>query len=375
MNPTNVRPSSRPPMLFSLVWLIYMAFPVHTLIQRPAGEMAVGFIIVAVFVFIYVYSFRNTRWRFTLVLAQIAIIAFFTYKYDIGFFYMGFYPSPIIGMMPTVRKTALSYAALILFLASACWYYRLSLTSDDFIQILPAMLIMLVMPIAFRMGRRAAELRQKLNVANEEIARLSKNEERQRISRDLHDTLGHTLSLITLKSELAEKLIAKNPERAVQEVKDIGRTSRAALKQVRELVSGMNAVTVEDEISHAKQILAAANIGLQVKGGFGEPAVQPLVDNILGMCLRETVTNVVKHSQARVCVVERSESESILMLAVSDDGSGMNAEQVECVTGGSGLRGMRERLKLVEGEVRLESESGKGTRVEFTVPRVAKSMT
>ena len=125
------------------------------------------------------------------------------------------------------------------------------------------MLVMLALPFAIRAGHKSRELRQKLYVANEEIARLSKNEERERISRDLHDTLGHTLSLITLKSELAEKLITRNPDRAIQEVKDIQATSRPALKQVRELVSGMNAVTIRDEMVHAKQILTAAGIGLE----------------------------------------------------------------------------------------------------------------
>lgn len=359
-------------MLFSLVWLIYLAFPLRYLLERPALEMASGLAVMLFFAFIYLYSFRNNRNRFTLVLIQIAIVAYFTCRYDAGFIYLSLYPTAIIGFVPTMRKMAVAYAALIAFLGLAWWRYQSSMSGDDLLQMLPAMLIVISMPVAFRLGRRTMELREKLQLANEEIARLSKIEERQRISRDLHDTLGQTLSLITLKSELAEKLISKNPDRAVQEVRDIQQTSRAALKQVRELVSAMNTVTVEDEISNAKRILAAANISLEVKGGFAMTPVQPLVDNILGMCLREAVTNIVKHSRAHACVVERSEEGSLLTLSVSDDGKGMAAAEVEGLTGGNGLRGMRERLNLVEGVVKLESRAGEGTRISFSVPRVSK---
>jgi len=354
------------------VWLIYLVFPLRYILEGPAEEMAAGLAIVVFFAVIYVYSFRNRPYRFTLVVTQLAIIAYFTYRYDVGFIYMSLFPAPIIGMMHTARKQAVAYAALIAFVGLAWWRYQSQLSGDDQLQMLPVMLIVIATPVLFRLGRRTMELREKLQLANEEIARLSKNEERQRISRDLHDTLGHTLSLITLKSELAEKLIAKNPERAAREIRDVQQTSRAALKQVRELVSAMNLVTVEDEIAQAKQILAAADISLEVRGGFAAPPIPPLADNILGMCLREAVTNIVKHSGARECIVERREEGSLLSLSVADDGKGMDAGQVESLTQGSGLRGMRERLKLIEGDVRLESRVGRGTRIVFAVPRVSK---
>ena len=199
---------------------------------------------------------------------------------------------------------AISLTAMVALFSAVGWHYKLYIDRDAIIQLVPAVLVMLALPFAIRAGHKSRELRQKLYVANEEIARLSKNEERERISRDLHDTLGHTLSLITLKSELAEKLITRNPDRAIQEVKDIQATSRSALKQVRELVSGMNAVTIHDEMVHAKQILTAAGIALETKNELDGRLLSPLIDNILGMCLRESVTNVVKHSHARTCKLE-----------------------------------------------------------------------
>ncbi|WP_258881463.1 sensor histidine kinase [Paenibacillus sp. sptzw28] len=280
---------------------------------------------------------------------------------------------PIIGIMPTKKKTFISVTALIALFVLVGWHYKLYENGQAIMQLLPSMLIMLYIPIALRISRKSYELREKLVLANEEIARLSKSEERQRISRDLHDTLGHTLSLITLKSELAEKLVTKNPERAIQEVMDIQSTSRAALKQVRELVSGMNAVTIRDELVNAKQILAAANIELKVHGDLTDGSAPPLADNILGMCLREAVTNAVKYSKARTLKVDWVEEPGLFKLAVADDGGGTDAPASEGWTLGSGLRGMKERLKLVEGELDFDSVKGRGTTVTFTVPRVTKS--
>jgi two-component system sensor histidine kinase DesK len=336
------------------------------------NEMIIGLLIVFFFAVIYVYSFSSPKGRFLSIMVQIVIVGFFVFRYDINFLGLAFYPSPLIGIMKDKRKISVSIALLLILFISIGWTNNMMTNTDLLLQLLPAMLAILGMSFAMWMGSRSRELKAKLSLANEEIAHLSKNEERQRISRDLHDTLGHTLSLITLKSELAEKLIIKYPERAVQEVKDIQATSRAALKQVRELVSGMNAVTIRDEIPHAKQILAAAGIILEVKGDVGE-GVAPLVDNILGMCLREAVTNVVKHSKAKVCIVEWVEEMGSYKLFVIDKGEGVDMELCSNDASKNGLKGMRERLKLVDGDLQFASSKGKGTSVTFTVPRVAKS--
>ncbi|AZN39395.1 sensor histidine kinase [Paenibacillus albus] len=365
---------SGPPMIFSMVWLVYLVFPLYYLFQQPPLEVVVGVTAVVLFVIIYVCSFRFERMRFYGVLALIVIVGLFCYS-DEGSIYMAFYPAPLIGMLINRKQMYVALGALTALFVATIWYWSLLSSLDDMLQYLPAMLIMLFMPFAFMIGRRSKELRKRLHLANEEIARLSKNEERQRISRDLHDTLGHTLSLITLKSELAEKLILKHPERAVQEVKDIQATSRAALRQVRELVSGMSALTVRDELAHAKQILSAAGIVLEAEGDWELEIPSATMNNILGMCLREAVTNVVKHSKAKVCTVCLVGEGSRLTLSVTDNGAGLSKTGENGVwtdaRGGNGIKGMRERLKLIEGSLVVES-IGRGTRLEMTVPLVAK---
>lgn len=372
MKRSTVRPRKGPPLYFSFVFLFYLAFPLTELFSRPVGELVIGLLVLAVFTALYLYSSKVSRGRLISVFLQLVIIGLFCYRYNAGFIYMAFYPSPIIGLISSRKQMYVGMGAMVALFIAVGLYYQLYLSANDMIQIVPAMLVMLFLPFALRLGQKSYELREKLNLANEEIARLSKNEERQRISRDLHDTLGHTLSLITLKSELAERLIVKNPERAAQEVKDIHATSRAALKQVRELVSGMNAVTVRDELVNAKQILAAADIVLEVRGELAESMASPLADNILGMCLREAVTNIVKHSKARTCTVEWTGEPDLFHLKVSDDGRGI--DPAAGVTDGNGLNGMKERLKLVEGNLSFAPFKGSGTSVTFTVPRITKSM-
>ncbi|MCQ6562446.1 sensor histidine kinase [Paenibacillus mendelii] len=375
MKNKQTRPREGPPFVFTFIWLFYLAFPLHTMLQQPIGEMVVDSILILVFAASYIISFRYHKGRFGLIIVMLLIVAVFCIRYHENFLYMAFYPSPVIGTLRSTRRMLLAMGAMLLLFGSISLHYELYSDSDQMLSLLPAIMVMLLMPVAMRYGWRSRELRGKLTLANEEIARLSKNEERQRISRDLHDTLGHTLSLITLKSELAEKLIVKNPERAVKEVRDIQDTSRAALNQVRELVSGMNTVTIQDEVDHAKQILAAAGIVLETKGDFDTHVESTIIDNILGMCLREAVTNVVKHSQARMCTIERAEEPGRILLSVTDNGKGVVNHEGNPAVGCNGIKGMKERLKLVEGELLFEPDGGRvGTRLTFIVPLVAKSI-
>ncbi|MFC9777789.1 sensor histidine kinase [Paenibacillus chitinolyticus] len=368
------RPREGPPFIFTIIWLVYLIFPVVSVLQLPFPEKILGWGLLIVFVAAYLTSFHRAAGRYWFILFQTVVIGFLSIRYNENFIYLAFYPSPVIGMLRSVRQMAAAIAGLFLMFVAVGWHYKLMNDVDLFLQLLPALVIILIMPVAMRIGRRSKELRGKLQLANEEIARLSKIEERQRISRDLHDTLGHTLSLITLKGELAEKMIPKNPEKAVREVQDIQATSRAALKQVRELVSDMNMVTIREESDRAKQILAAGGIVLELKAGEGaEDEAPPLIGNILGMCLREAVTNVVKHSKAKLCIVEWASDEEGYRLIVSDNGVGFERDERQPDLGTNGLRGMKERLKLVDGHCTFESAGGRGTRAVFTIPKVTKN--
>ncbi|MGK9253588.1 sensor histidine kinase [Paenibacillus humicus] len=372
MAPKGRRPRSDPPIYFPLVWLVYLTFPVASILQLPAGEQAASFGLLGAFSAVYVYSFLKPRHRLAGILLQQAIIVYFSTRLSINFLYMAFFPSPIIGFLKSGRQAAAGLSGMALLFAATAWLQRDEIQGGDLLQLVPALIIMLVMPLGIRIGMRSRELRSRLTMAEEEIARLSKNEERQRISRDLHDTLGHTLSLITLKGELAERLVRGDPARAEQEARDIQAASRAALKQVRELVSGMNGATLRDELLHARQILAAAGIALNAGSMPPEGTVPALADNILGMCLREAVTNAVKHSKASELEIRWSAVPDRMELSVRDNGRGMAECAADGPGTGSGLESMKERLKLIGGSLAVSSAPGKGTELVLAVPLVSK---
>src|SRR5699024_9360854 len=146
------------------------------------------------------------------------------------------------------------------------------------------------------------ELENQLQDANKKISQLMVLEERQRIARDLHDTLGQKLSLIGLKSDLAGKLIDSDRDVAKSEIDDIHQTARIALKEVREMVSDMKEARLEDEMIRVRQILQAAQMTYHIEGGQLKNTPL-LIESVLTMCLKEAVTNVVKHSQATSCHV------------------------------------------------------------------------
>nr|WP_322787604.1 sensor histidine kinase [Alteribacillus iranensis] len=227
--------------------------------------------------------------------------------------------------------------------------------------------VMLPLSIHNRIKREVLE--DKLEDANEKISQMMVMEERQRIARDLHDTLGQKLSLIGLKSDLAGKLIEKNPENAKEEIKDIHQTARTALKEVREMVSDMKGTTIKDEVIRVTQLLTAANIEVDMKGTPHLTDTPLLVENVLSMCLKEAVTNIVKHSEASKCDIYMKESEDEVIMEIKDNGKKVDRDIVK----GNGLRGMDERLEFVNGSLTIEVTNGMSLTIQ--VPKVIQQVT
>jgi two-component system sensor histidine kinase DesK len=222
--------------------------------------------------------------------------------------------------------------------------------------ILVSMIGVILLPVTTYNRNKSDQLQVKLEDANKKISELVKLEERQRIARDLHDTLGQKLSLIGLKSDLAGKLIKINPDQAHIEIKEVSQTARTALKEVRELVTQMRGTRLEDEMFRVRQILKAAEIDFTLEGDPKLKNISLLNENVLSMCLKEAITNVVKHSTAQACYISIEQARTDLTIRVKDNGVGI-AE--ECLySRGSGLRGMQERLEFVNGSLDIRSEDG-----------------
>ena len=206
--------------------------------------------------------------------------------------------------------------------------------------------------------------------AREELASLAVQEERDRIARDLHDILGHSLSVIALKSELARRLIPTEPQRATAEIGDVERVAREALASVRETVKGYRRPSLALELAGARTALAAAGIDGRV-----EPAPDDLpqeVDAVLAWAVREGVTNVVRHSRAEHVEIRVERGDASAGVEVVDDGpaeagSASPGRSVR-LTGGSGLTGLRERAAAVGGLVEAAPLPGRGFRLHVRVP-------
>jgi two-component system sensor histidine kinase DesK len=204
-----------------------------------------------------------------------------------------------------------------------------------------------------------------LVAAREQLAQLAVTEERLRFARDLHDILGQSLSVLVLKSELVSKQLPEDADEALRgEVRDISQVARKSLNDVREAVAGYRRPTLQAEITSARSALRAAGIGLLVEDSVG--VLPPEQDGVLAWCLREAVTNVVKHSGAKRCEVRIFRAEDSANLDVEDDGRG-----AVTLNGGSGLAGMRERVALVGGTMKVASDNGSGLHVRVSVPQPA----
>jgi len=197
-----------------------------------------------------------------------------------------------------------------------------------------------------------------LRRAREEIEELAKVAERERIARDLHDLLGHTLSVIALKSELASKLADRDPARAIGEIREVERVSREALAEVRAAVEGYKGRGFSGELHSAQHTLGSA--GVRLDTNVEQLSLSPRQETVLALALRETVTNVVRHACASVCSVALAVDRGDLVLTIKDDGVGGPLRE------GNGLTGMRERVRAAGGT--LDVDGSHGVRVCVRLP-------
>jgi two-component system sensor histidine kinase DesK len=195
-----------------------------------------------------------------------------------------------------------------------------------------------------RMGSAFRELQ----IARRELARLAVIEERERLSRDLHDLLGQTLSMITLKSELARCLITEEPERCAQELSDIERVSRKAQRDVREAVAGYRQPNLICELEGAHQLLEAAGVNVHIES-LKEP-LPPALDVALAWTVREGVTNVIRHSRARQCCIRLIHENEMVGAEILNDGDERRPEE-KPDRPGLGLAGLWERVSLLGGKL------------------------
>ena len=199
-----------------------------------------------------------------------------------------------------------------------------------------------------------------LRLSHDEVRKLAATAERERIGRDLHDLLGHTLSLIALKSELARKLFERDPQAARREIADVERIARDALAQVRHAVSGIRAAALAGEVASARLLMECANVRFQYDGFEAELPVE--CGTCLALALREAITNIQRHAHATHASAELTVDGEAVQLCVRDNGHGIGGRE------GNGLSGMRERVTALGGWLRIESPQAGGTLLTLRLP-------
>lgn len=353
------------------VWVVFCILPFYFIFRSSSTpEIISGVFMIILFFICYRMSFVSKGWL-VYFWTSVQIIISIAMTLQFSYVYFSIFLAFFIG---NIKSRAGFFTLYAIHLASTFITVNYGFATQNqlfftqFPFILISLIVVILLPFNTYNQKKQGQLEGQLEDANKRIAELVKQEERQRIARDLHDTLGQKLSLIGLKSDLAGKLIYKNPAKAQEEIRDVQQTARTALKEVREMVTQMRGARLDEEMHRVTQILGAADIELQVEGDYRLTDTNLLTENVLSMCLKEAVTNVVKHSKASRCMIVFSSTANELQVSVSDDGIGMVAMPVGYR--GNGLRGMKERLEFVNGTLQIRSDSG--TELFITVPHVVK---
>jgi two-component system sensor histidine kinase DesK len=341
----------------NLIWLVYSGF---FIVQPLQGGSRRDWLVLAIvypcFLAIYLsYIWSRTHRRRELLLLAMAILG------------AAYYP-----MNPSAGGTMFIYVAAFVPFATASFAVATgTIVAATLASVAEGVLLHLnpwtwgtlsLIAASIGTGNLFGALRmaanQRLLVAQEQIEHLAKIAERERIARDLHDLLGHTLSLVVLKSELAGKLMSSDALRARQEIGEVELIARQALGEVREAVRGYRSEGIAAEIARARRALDAAGVTLQSQGEG--VLLTPAHESVLSLVLREAVTNILRHAGATSCRLELTADVRGTHLSVHDNGHGAIRSE------GNGLRGMRERVEALGGS--LDIDSHEGTRLTIHIP-------
>lgn len=344
-------------------WLIYIVPFVLTPFIDERQNNTAGYVLYALgLVAFFVLYFRSywVRGRELVFVAAATLalgLAFWPVSLGAGAFFI--YAAGMIGLLESPRWAGRGVVAIALITIIEALILRRELWNASW----PVVFVLIVGGINIhysQVGRANARLR----LAHEEIEHMAKLAERERIARDLHDLLGHTLSLVILKSELASKLAERDPERSREEIRDVERIAREALAEVRAAVSGYRTSGLDAEVQRAKKTLATA--GMRLETDIAPRKLPPPQEAVLCLALREAITNIVRHSGARNCRLTIACNDATCTLSIADDGRGGNAPF------GSGLSGMRERVDVLGGTLTRTGHNGTTLNVMLPIASNAR---
>lgn len=355
---------------FAAVWLLFLIYPVASVISSDTlstAERTVTLIVLGCFAAVYVLScvyvlFRrgladDVRLRLSIIVFVLLIALAGAAMVTIGQEVFALAPY-LMALSAFAFALPIAVATCVLLLGAAILVPEMVDGWSLDTSIVVMLLVVGPTLLAVRALRSREELREQSAAAarqlNEQLAVVA---ERERVARDVHDILGHSLTVMTVKSELAGRLVDVDPAAAKAELADLHRISREALAEIRATVGGLRSPDLATELLSARTALVAAQIDPSLPDDVG--LVEPASRVLFAWTLREAVTNIVRHScatQARVTLAPRS-------IQVTDNGIGLQGP-----ADGNGLRGLRERVRDAGGTLRVAGDDGAGTTIEVQLP-------
>ena len=339
-------------------WLVYLlAVAVDPIIRHASAHVWLTTLAgMAVFLVLYFRSYWVEGWQtIAIIVADALLGAWFapTNGFATTYFIFGACTIAWIGR----PRAAYPYlAGYLVFVATLCFARHIEIGQTLTTLTLSALLGAVVI--------RQAEVKCSnavLRLAHAEVGRLAKMAERERIARDMHDVLGHTLSVIVLKSELAAKFVEVDIARAIAEIRDVEKVARESLSELREALSGYRASGINEEFVRARNVLETAGVRFDCE--TENLPLTPSQESVFALALREGVTNIVRHARANSCHVRLARDADAFRLEIADDGKG------DASTEGAGLSGMRERIEALGGTFVRDARSG--THLILTLPTTA----
>jgi two-component system sensor histidine kinase DesK len=345
--------------LYASAWLVYMLAPLGGALDIGGVRGGIGVAMVAVFVVLYATGvprgFNSHRFGRAIAGALFALsLGMLPFTGEKG---LASFVFVVVACLVTLPRRA-GYAALglLVLLAGVLPYVVPGWADDGVVQAIQILLAAAVILAMFGLLRANRELRQ----AREDLTRLAALEERERIARDIHDVLGHTLTVITLKATLARRLMDSDVQRAAEEMADVERLAREGLADVRATVTATRNVSLTGELASARSALDAAGIEAELPSAVDD--VPGDRRELFGWAVREGVTNVLRHSRARRCVVTLTSTS----VEIQDDGVWL---PIASKGDGNGLRGLTDRASALGGLVEAGRVNG-GYRLRVEIPTV-----
>jgi two-component system sensor histidine kinase DesK len=346
--------------LYQHAWLVCLLFPLAQVLREPISPWQVVVRGLALTGFATGYTWlmwphpasqktrARARSRLSFLLFGVLgiLVLVFSLVYSPAWLWLFIGVSALAGILLPMRSAFAVIVLLTLFPLILTLTRYGGITGVDWWWLIALMLLVRGLGLDMIGVARMGSAIRELHTARRELARLAVIEERERLSRDLHDLLGQTLSMITLKSELAGCLVKEEPERCAQELAEIERVSRKTLREVREAVAGYRQPELSSELEGARQLLEAAGIDAQIESI--KETLPPAFDAVLAWTVREGVTNVIRHSCARHCRIHLTQKGGTVWAEVLNDG-GERGPEGNTARRGLGLAGLRERVCMLGG--------------------------